>query len=76
MPMMSKTLGKEKPVRTVREIEEIIETIEQYLQQTRDVLDRIDVDIAEMKRENRILREKEGVIHPKKDPVNEMGMKL
>ena len=76
MPMMSKKPGKEKPVRTVREIEEIIETIEQYLQQTREVLERIDVDIAEMKRENRILREKEGVIHPKKDPVNEMGMKL
>ena len=76
MPMMSKSPGKEKPGRTVREIEEIIGTIEQYLEQTREALDRIDKDIAELKKESRIQREKDEIVPPKKEPANEMGMKL
>ena len=76
MPMMSKSPVKEKPRRTIREIEEIIGTIEQYLEQTREVLDRIDKDITELKKESRIQRDKGKAVHPKKEPANEKGMKL
>lgn len=76
MPMMGKTPGKELPARSVREIEEMIGTIQQYLQQTREVLDRIEKDIAELKKEGRIKRDKEEVVHPKKEPAEVVGMKL
>ena len=76
MPMMSKTPGKEPQARSTREIEEIIGTIEQYLQQTREVLDRIDKEITEMKKESRIQREKDEILHPKKAPAEVMGRKI
>ena len=53
MSMMSKNPKKEKPARSAREIEEIIGTIEQYLVQTREVLDRIEEDISELRKESR-----------------------
>ena len=76
MPMMNKAPGKELPSTSFREIEEMIGTIEQYLQQTREVLDRIEKDIEELKKEGRINREKDAIIHPKKDPAEVVGMKL
>ena len=76
MPIMSKTPGKELPARSVREIEEMIGTIEQYLQQTREVLDRIEKDIEELKKEGRIKRDKEELVYPKKEPAEVVGMKL
>ena len=76
MPIMSKTPGKELPARSVREIEEMIGTIEQYLKQTKKVLDRIEKDIIELKKEVRIQREKDEIVHIQKDPAEEIGMKL
>ena len=76
MPMMNKTPGKDLPARSVREIEEMIGTIEQYLQQTREVLDRIEKSITELKKEGRIKKEKNEIVHPGKEPAEEMGIKL
>ena len=56
--------------------EEIIRKIEQYLQQTREVLDRIKKIIEELKKGGRIIREKDETVHPGKDPAQEAGMSL
>ena len=76
MPMISKTPEKELPGRSVREIEEMIEPIEQYLLQTREVLDRIEKGIAELKKEGRCILDKDEVIHPQKNPAEGIGVKL
>ena len=76
MPIMSKTPGKELPARSVREIEEMIGTIEQYLKQTKKVLDRIEKDIIELKKEGSIQREKDEIVYIQKDPAEKIGMKL
>ena len=65
-----------KEAHSEEDIREIIRTIELYLQQTREVLDRIEKDIEELKKENRINREKDETIHPGKDPAQEVGMNL
>ena len=65
-----------KEARSEEDILEIIRTIEQYLQQTREVLDRIEKDIEELKKEDRINREKDETVHPGKDPAQEAGMSL
>ena len=62
-----------KEARSEEDIREIIRTIELYLQQTREVLDRIEKDIEELKKEDRINREKDETVHPGKDPAQEMG---
>ena len=82
--MQEKTAGKEyvleketfKEAHSEENIREIVRTIEHYLQQTREVLDRIEMDIEELKKENRINREKDETIHPGKDPAQEVGMNL
>ncbi len=76
MPIMSKTPGKELPARSVREIEEMIGTIEQYLKQMKKVLDWIEKDIIELKKEGMIKKEKNEIVHPKKDSPEVVGMKL
>ena len=65
-----------KEARSVEDIREIIRTIEQYLVRTREVLDRIEKDIEELKKEDRIIREKDETVHPGKDPAQEAGMSL
>ena len=65
-----------KEAHSEEDIREIIRTIELYLQQTREVLDRIEKDIEEMKKEDRINREKDETVHPGKDPAQEAGMSL
>ena len=65
-----------KEAHSEEDIREIIRTIEQYLQQTREVLDRIEKDIEELKKEGRIKRDKEEVVYPKKEPAEVVGMKL
>ena len=65
-----------KEARSVEDIREIIRTIEQYLVRTREVLDRIEKDIEEMKKEDRINREKDETVPPEKDPAQEEGMNL
>ena len=65
-----------KEAHSEEDIREIIRTIELYLQQTREVLDRIEKDIEEMKKEDRINREKDETAHPWKDPAQEAGMSL
>lgn len=76
MPMMSKTPGNEMPGKSVREIEEMIRAIEQYLQKTREVIDRIEKDIAELKKESKGRIEKSETIHLKKGPTKEAGRSL
>lgn len=76
MSMMSKIPKKEKPARSAREIEEIIGTIEQYLVQTREVLDRIEEDISELKKEGKLEIEKDEAIPSKKVAAKEVGMTL
>ena len=65
-----------KEARSEEDIREIIRTIEQYLVRTREVLDRIEKDIKELKKEGRINREKDETAHPWKDPAQEAGMSL
>ena len=65
-----------KEAHSEEDIREIIRTIELYLQQTREVLDRIEKDIEEMKKEDRSNREKDETVHPGKDPAQEAGMSL
>ena len=65
-----------KEARSEEDIREIIRTIEQYLVRTREVLDRIKKIIEELKKEGRIIREKDETVHPGKDPAQEMGMSL
>ena len=76
MSMMSKNPKKEKPARSAREIEEIIGTIEQYLVQTREVLDRIEEDITELKKGGKLEIEKDEGIPSKKIAVEELGRTL
>lgn len=76
MPMMSKTPGNEMSGKSVREIEEMIRAIEQYLQKTREVIDRIEKDIAELKKESKGRIEKSENIHLKKEPAKEAGRSL
>ena len=76
MPMMTKNPRKEKVARSTREIEEIMGTIEQYLVQTREVLDRIEKNITELKKEGKLEIEKDEVIPPKKVTVEEVRRKL
>ena len=47
-----------------------------YLQQTREVLDHNEKDIDELKKEDRINKEKDETVHPEKDPAQEVGMNL
>ena len=65
-----------KEAHSEEDIREIIRTVELYLQQTREVLDRIEKDIEELKKEDRINREKDETVHPGKDPAQEAGMSL
>ena len=74
--MMTKNPRKEKAARSAREIEEIMGTIEQYLVQTREVLDRIEKNITELKKEGKLEIEKDEVIPPKKDAAEEVGRAL
>ncbi len=67
---------EEKPARSAREIEEIIGTIEQYLVQTREVLDRIEEDITELKKEGKLEIEKDETIPSKKVAAKEVGKTL
>ena len=75
MPMMSKN-PKKKPARSAREIEEILGTIEQYLVQTREVLDRIEEDITELKKGGKLEIEKDEAISSKKIAAKEMEKTL
>ena len=68
MPMTSKTPEKELPGRSVREIEEMIEPIEQYLLQTREVLDRIEGHIKDLKKEHGIGEVTKEMHSLRKDP--------
>ena len=76
MPMMTKNPRKEKVARSTREIEEIMGTIEQYLVQTREVLDRIEEDITELKKEGKLEIEKDETIPSKKVAAKEVGKTL
>ncbi len=76
MPMMSKKPKEDKPARSAREIEEIIGTIEQYLVQTREVLDRIEEDITELKKEDEPEIEKDEAVYSKNKAVEEVGRTL
>ena len=51
-------------------------TIEQYLVQTREVLDRIEEDITELKKEGKLEIEKDEAIPSKKVAAKEVGKTL
>ncbi len=64
MPIMEMT----PPKGTAREqIMEMISVIEVHLQQTREILDRIEVQVKELKKEHGIQKEREEKVPVKKD---------